>query len=127
MSLASVTRKTSSTSHLPAAVRWALHRAKLEPQAHDCFKNAMQAVLNQDEVPLLYVEGSGHIGGVVLAHAWVRTMDGEDVDITSQVIIDLKPTLVLSATELKERIAANRYRLRSPATTSTPPVESVHV
>ena len=101
------------TRHLPEPIRHAIKAAKMRPVVKACWWNSYRLVTRQDVLPLLYCEGiaiSKRFGGHVYPHAWVRTQDGADIDIT--VVGSVEPrateyraTLVLSAAEARERHA----------------------
>lgn len=90
-------------------VRRAFREAHVRPQPKQCFDNALRLVIFQDVVDLLYVEGlaTDADGLALLEHAWVRTPDGVDHEITSR---NLRPARAI--TVLGRKQAAEEFLLR---------------
>jgi hypothetical protein len=51
-------------------------------KAHECYKNTFDAVINNPERDLTYVEGYVSVHGVPVHHAWAATKDGKVRDYT---------------------------------------------
>lgn len=87
--------------HLPPEIRRAFAAAKMRPVRGQCYSTAANLVVEQDEVPLLYVEGTAERGDIVIPHAWVRHAKLGDVDLflspADQAQYTYRPTLVLPA------------------------------
>lgn len=90
-------------------VRRALRAAGVRPSPKACYANAARVVVFQDEVDLSYVEGYHEVDGTTVAHAWVRTSDGVDHDITLRGPAMLTAVLVLSKPEAARRMAGGTF------------------
>ncbi len=92
-------------------IQRALRAARIRPQPKGCYSNAARLVVEQSEVPLEYVEGlvESSAGGMPIAHAWVRTSDGADHDITLRHAPVVRAVLVLDARATAERMSLGYY------------------
>lgn len=95
----------------------ALRAAGVRPQPKQCYANAARVVALQREVDLFYVEGLVNREGHVFHHAWVRTADGVDHDVTLRGdVVPVRVDLVLASREAAERMAeTGRYGMWSDA------------
>lgn len=91
-------------------IQRALREASIRPQPKDCYRNAGRLVAMQSEVELFYVEGVVSSDGVSLAHAWVRTADGVDHDITLRgEVKPLRIDLFLDRAAVRERMSSGMW------------------
>lgn len=100
------------SSELREDIRTALKAAGVRPQPKECYKNAGRVVLEQSQIPLLYVAGiavDSHTFIPPIKHAWIRTMDGVDHEITSRGLLPKRAVLVLTPKEVAHKVLATNW------------------